>query len=75
VRRLLRHGSTVARLTIAKSAALGKPKSEEVEGVARVLPKSETRRVYCGGLGGQAATVIGQLPQLLCDRSVCNSGA
>jgi hypothetical protein len=31
---------------IAKSAALGKPKSEEVEAVARVLPKSETRRVY-----------------------------
>ena len=34
------------RVTIAKSAALGKPKSEEVEAVARVLPKSETRRVY-----------------------------
>jgi uncharacterized protein len=34
------------RVTIAKSGALGKPKSEEVEAVARVLPKSETRRVY-----------------------------
>lgn len=34
------------RATIAKSAPLGKPKSEEVEAVARVLPKSETRRVY-----------------------------
>ncbi len=31
-------------VTIAKSAALGKPTSEEVEAVARVLPKSETRR-------------------------------
>jgi PPOX class probable F420-dependent enzyme len=34
------------RVTIAKSGALGKKKSDEVEGVARVLPKSETRRVY-----------------------------
>jgi uncharacterized protein len=34
------------RVAIAKSAALGKPKSEKVEAVARVLPKSETRRVY-----------------------------
>ena len=34
------------RVTIARSGALGKPKSEPVEGVARVLPKSETRRVY-----------------------------
>jgi uncharacterized protein len=34
------------RVTIAKSAALGKPKSEAVEAVARVLPTSETRRVY-----------------------------
>ena len=34
------------RVTIARSAALGKPKSEEVEAVARVLPKSETQRVY-----------------------------
>jgi uncharacterized protein len=34
------------RVTIAKSGALGKPKSEELEAVARVLPKSETRRVY-----------------------------
>lgn len=34
------------RVTIAKSALLGKPKSEAVEAVARVLPKSETRRVY-----------------------------
>ena len=34
------------RVTIAKSTALGKPKSDGVEAVARVLPKSETRRVY-----------------------------
>ena len=34
------------RVTIARSGALGKPKGEPVEGVARVLPKSETRRVY-----------------------------
>jgi len=34
------------RVTIAKSAALGKPKSEQVEAIARVLPKSETYRVY-----------------------------
>src|SRR5258708_12670410 len=38
------------RVTIAKSGALGKPKSEEVEAVARVLPKSETRRGYNPGL-------------------------
>ncbi|OBI50490.1 PPOX class F420-dependent oxidoreductase [Mycobacterium sp. E796] len=34
------------RVTLARSTALGKPKGEAVEGVARVLPKSETRRVY-----------------------------
>jgi uncharacterized protein len=34
------------RVTIARSGSLGKPKSEPVEGVARILPKSETRRVY-----------------------------
>ncbi len=34
------------RVTIAKSGSLGKPKSEAVEAVARVLPKSETRQVY-----------------------------
>jgi PPOX class probable F420-dependent enzyme len=34
------------RVTIAKSGSLGKPKSEAVEAVARVLPTSETRRVY-----------------------------
>ena len=34
------------RVTIAKSGGLGKPKSEPVEAVARVLPKSETRAVY-----------------------------
>lgn len=34
------------RVTIARSGALGKPKGEPVEAVARVLPKSETRRVY-----------------------------
>src|ERR1700744_4487063 len=32
------------RVTVAKSATLGKPKSEEVEAVARVLLKSETLR-------------------------------
>ncbi|MDP7706352.1 MULTISPECIES: PPOX class F420-dependent oxidoreductase [unclassified Mycobacterium] len=34
------------RVTLAKSGSLGKPKSEDVEGIARVLPKSETRQVY-----------------------------
>jgi uncharacterized protein len=34
------------KVTLAKSTALGKPNSEAVEGIARVLPKSETRRVY-----------------------------
>ncbi len=34
------------RVTIAKSGALGKPKSDEVVATARVLPKSETHRVY-----------------------------
>jgi PPOX class probable F420-dependent enzyme len=34
------------RVTVAKSGSLGKPKSEAVEAEARVLPKSETRRVY-----------------------------
>ena len=34
------------RVTIARSGPLGKPKSEPVEGIARILPKSETRRVY-----------------------------
>ncbi|OBI78134.1 PPOX class F420-dependent oxidoreductase [Mycobacterium sp. E740] len=34
------------RVTIQKSSALGKPKGEPVEAVARVLPKSETRRVF-----------------------------
>jgi uncharacterized protein len=34
------------RVTIAKSNTLGKPKSEPVEAVARVLPKTETKRVY-----------------------------
>ncbi len=34
------------RVTIAKSGGLGSPKSEAVAGVARILPKSETRRVY-----------------------------
>jgi PPOX class probable F420-dependent enzyme len=40
-----RIGNT-SRVTIAKSGSLGKPKSQEVEAVARVLPKSETHRVY-----------------------------
>lgn len=34
------------RVTLAKCGVLGKPKSQPVEAVARVLPKSETRRVY-----------------------------
>jgi PPOX class probable F420-dependent enzyme len=34
------------RVAIAKSGSLGKPKSDDVEAVARVLPRSETRRVY-----------------------------
>lgn len=34
------------RVTIQKCGALGKPKGDPVEAVARVLPKSETRRVY-----------------------------
>jgi PPOX class probable F420-dependent enzyme len=38
------------RVTLAKSTALGKLKSEAVEGIARVLPKSETRRVYAAVL-------------------------
>ncbi|BBY06121.1 hypothetical protein MNVI_14390 [Mycobacterium noviomagense] len=33
-------------MTIAKSTALGKPKGEPVEAIARVLPKSETRHIY-----------------------------
>nr|WP_194945832.1 PPOX class F420-dependent oxidoreductase [Mycolicibacterium malmesburyense]CRL68910.1 PPOX class F420-dependent protein, family [Mycolicibacterium malmesburyense] len=34
------------RVTIQKSTALGKPKGEPVEAVARVLPKDDTRRVF-----------------------------
>lgn len=34
------------RVTIQKSGVLGKPKGEPVEVVARVLPKTETRRVF-----------------------------
>ncbi|MFZ0835800.1 MAG: PPOX class F420-dependent oxidoreductase [Mycobacterium sp.] len=34
------------RVTIAKCGILGKLKSEPVEGVARILPKSETRSLY-----------------------------
>jgi uncharacterized protein len=34
------------RVTIQRSSALGKPKGEPVEAVARNLPKSETRRVF-----------------------------
>jgi uncharacterized protein len=33
-------------VTVARSGSLGTPKSDPVEGVARVLPRSETRRVY-----------------------------
>jgi len=35
-----------ARVTIQKSSALGKPKGEPVQAVARNLPKAETRRVF-----------------------------
>jgi PPOX class probable F420-dependent enzyme len=38
--------SNTPRVTIARSGTLGNPESEAVEGVARVLPKSQTRRVY-----------------------------
>lgn len=34
------------RVTICRSSALGKPKGEPVAAVARMLPESETRRVY-----------------------------
>ncbi|EKF23463.1 PPOX class putative F420-dependent enzyme family protein [Mycolicibacterium hassiacum DSM 44199] len=34
------------RVTIQRCGALGKPKGEPVEAVARVLPRSETRRVF-----------------------------
>jgi PPOX class probable F420-dependent enzyme len=34
------------RVTIQRSTALGKPKGEPVEAVARNLPKSENRRVF-----------------------------
>ncbi|MEO8814561.1 MAG: PPOX class F420-dependent oxidoreductase [Mycobacterium sp.] len=34
------------RVTIQKCGVLGKPTGEPVEAIARVLPKSETRRVY-----------------------------
>jgi PPOX class probable F420-dependent enzyme len=34
------------RVTLARCGVLGKPKSEPVEAVARVLPKSQTKRVY-----------------------------
>src|SRR3984957_791190 len=38
----VRRINNTPRVTIARSAALGKPKSDAVEGIARVLPKSET---------------------------------
>jgi PPOX class probable F420-dependent enzyme len=34
------------RVTLAKSGSLGKPRSEPVEAVARVLPSDQTRMVY-----------------------------
>jgi PPOX class probable F420-dependent enzyme len=34
------------RVTVAKCGVLGTPKSDPVEAVARVLPRSETRKVY-----------------------------
>ncbi len=42
----VRRINNTPRVTIAKSGSLGKPKNDPVEGLARVLPKSETRRVY-----------------------------
>ena len=38
--------NSTPRVTVAKSGSLGKPKSEPVEAIARMLPKSETRKVY-----------------------------
>lgn len=35
-----------ARVALAKCGVLGKPKSEPVEAVARVLPKDQTHTVY-----------------------------
>ena len=34
------------RVTIQRSGALGRPKGEPVEAVARVLPEEDTRKVY-----------------------------
>lgn len=34
------------RVTVQRSSALGKPKGNPVEAVARVLPKEDTRRVF-----------------------------
>ena len=42
----MRRIRNTSRVTIAKSGGLGKPKSEPVEAVAGVPPKSETKRVY-----------------------------
>lgn len=42
----VRRINNTPRVMIARSGSLGTPKSEPVEAVARVLPKSETRRVY-----------------------------
>jgi uncharacterized protein len=38
--------SNTARVTIQRSTALGKPKGEPVEAVARNLPESETRKAF-----------------------------
>ena len=38
--------NNMPRVTLQKSTALGKPKGEPVEAVAKNLPKSENRRVF-----------------------------
>jgi uncharacterized protein len=38
--------NNIPRVTIQKAGALGKVKGEPVEAVARMLPESETRRVF-----------------------------
>jgi uncharacterized protein len=38
--------NNTARVTIQKAGALGRVKGEPVEAVARMLPESETRRVF-----------------------------
>ncbi len=52
-----RIGNTPA-VTIAKCGVLGKPKSEPIEAVAPVVPKSETQRVYNAGSSGIDTTPV-----------------